>query len=111
MAEEFTYQKERKYFGRVPQGFDDTEIKIIGSHPIVPEKKEEFCLRNPNKLVLDNIPVMSEHKVSNVLLNSNLRSTRNVFPLARRACVTLLEAGPMGSTQPSRPTWLSTTRR
>ena len=66
MAEEHQYQRERKYFGRIPQGFDDTEIKIIGSHPIVPESKDLYILRNPNKLVLDNIPQLSEHKVSNV---------------------------------------------
>lgn len=73
MTEEFTYQKERRYFGRMPQGFDDTETKIIGSHQVVPERKEDFVLRNPNKLVLDNIPVMSEHRVSNVHSNSNFR--------------------------------------
>lgn len=62
MVEEFEYSKERRKFGRHPQ-FDDTDSKIVGSFN--PTNKEaEYTLRDPNKLVLDNIPQMSEHRVS-----------------------------------------------
>lgn len=62
MVEEFEYSKERKKFGRHPQ-FEDTESKIVGS--INPSQNTEpYVLRDPNKLILDNIPQMSEHRVS-----------------------------------------------
>lgn len=62
MVEEYEYQKPRKAFGRHPQ-FEDTDSKIVGSIP--PTNKEaEYTVRDPNMTVLDNIPLMSEHRVS-----------------------------------------------
>ena len=61
-ADQFPYQKKRKEFGRHPQ-FEDTETKIVGS--VIPNnsQKDLYTLRDPNKLVLDNIPQFSEHRV------------------------------------------------
>lgn len=69
MADQYTYQKKRKDFGRHAQ-FEDTETKIVGS--VIPnsQQKQIYMLRDPNKLVLDNIPQFSEHRVS----SSNLVS-------------------------------------
>lgn len=68
MADQFTYQKKRKEFGRHAQ-FEDTETKIVGS--VIPntQQKEIYQLRDPNKLVLDNIPQFSEHRVSSSNIN------------------------------------------
>ena len=65
MAEEFTYQKKRKDFGRHAQ-FEDTETKIVGSVPPNPQQREQYLLRDPNRLILDNIPQYSEHRVSHI---------------------------------------------
>ena len=64
MAEEVTYQKERKKFGRHPQ-FEDTETKIVGTVLPNSQQKNQYLLRDPNRLILDNIPQYSEHRVSN----------------------------------------------
>lgn len=65
MAEEFQYQKERQKFGRHAQ-FEDTETRIVGSVAQNKDQAEQFyVLRDPNKIVLDNIPQMSEHRVRN----------------------------------------------
>ena len=63
MAEEFQYQKERQKFGRHGL-FEDTETRIVGSVNQNQAAAEDYVLRNPNKVVLDNIPQMSEHRVS-----------------------------------------------
>ena len=63
MAEEFQYQKERKKFGRYPL-FEDTETRIVCLVNPQPEMADQYVLRDPNKIVLDNIPQMSEHRVS-----------------------------------------------
>jgi hypothetical protein len=57
MAEEYQYSKVRKNFGR-PPNFEDFPdgIKLVGTIAPVPDKAKNFVLRNPNKLVLDNIP-------------------------------------------------------
>jgi dynein intermediate chain 2 len=62
MADSLTYQKKRKEFGRPPQ-FEDTETKIVGS--IIPNTSisDNYILRDPNKLIIDNIPIFSEHSV------------------------------------------------
>jgi hypothetical protein len=60
MAEEYPYQKRRKDFGRRPQ-FDDTDTKIVGSVQPDHSQKNLYDLRNPNKLILDNIPQFSQH--------------------------------------------------
>ena len=65
MAEEYEYQKQRKTFGRYPM-FEDTDSKIVGSIPPT-NKDSDYVLRDPNTLIIDNIPIMSEHKVSNWL--------------------------------------------
>ena len=66
MAEEFQYQKERQKFGRhAVSQFEDTETRIVGSVNANKATAEElYVLRNPNKIVMDNIPQMSEHRVS-----------------------------------------------
>lgn len=62
MVEEFEYSKERKKFGR-HAAFDDTDCKILGSY--TPNNNgEPYVVRDPNRLTLDNIPQMSEHRVS-----------------------------------------------
>ena len=63
MADTYTYQKKRKEFGRHAQ-FDDTDTKIVGSVPPDPNQTDFFQERNPNKLVLTNLPVLSQHSVS-----------------------------------------------
>ncbi len=63
MADQHQYAKKRKEFGRHPQ-FDDTVTKIVGSVMPNPNQKELYQLRDPNKLILDNIPQFSEHRVS-----------------------------------------------
>jgi hypothetical protein len=55
MADQFTYQKKRKEFGRCPN-FEDTDTKIVGSVTPNTQQKDLYVLRDPNKLVLDNIP-------------------------------------------------------
>ena len=63
MAEEFQYQKERQKFGRHPN-FEDTETRIVGSINQNETQGELYQLRDPNKVTLTNIPLMSEHRVS-----------------------------------------------
>ena len=63
MADTYTYQKKRKEFGRHAQ-FDDTDTKIVGSVPPDPNQTDFFQERNPNKLVLTNLPVLSQHSVN-----------------------------------------------
>ena len=57
MVEEYQYAKQRKQFGR-QAAFDDFPdgLKAVGMVVPDPSKAEQFVLRNPNKLVLDNIP-------------------------------------------------------
>jgi hypothetical protein len=65
MAEEYQYSKIRKNFGK-PPNFEDFPdgIKLVGTVFPDPSKANNFVLRNPNKLVLDNIPQLSQHSVS-----------------------------------------------
>ena len=63
MTELYTYQKRRKEFGRHAQ-FDDTDTKIVGSIPPDPSQANNYLIRDPNKVVLSNIPQMSHHSVS-----------------------------------------------
>ncbi len=63
MADQHPYAKKRSAFGRHPQ-FEDTDIKIVGSLMPNNQQKNLYQLRDPNKLVLDNIPQLSEHRVS-----------------------------------------------
>jgi len=65
MAEEYQYAKLRRMFGK-PPNFEDFPdgIKLVGTVFPDPSKAQNFVLRNPNKLVLDNIPQLSQHSVS-----------------------------------------------
>lgn len=71
MADQHQYGKKRKEFGRHPQ-FEDTQTKIVGQIQPAPEMKDIYQLRNPNKLILDNIPQFSEHRVGRFLIFSLL---------------------------------------
>ena len=70
MADTFQYPKKRDKFGRHPQ-FDDTVTKIVGSVMPNPNQKELYQQRDPNKVILDNIPQYSEHRVSCMSYFSN----------------------------------------
>lgn len=63
MADSYIYQKKRKEFGRHAQ-FDDTDTKIVGSVPPDPNQADFFIVRDPNKLILSNQPVLSQHSVN-----------------------------------------------
>ena len=63
MAEEYPYQKKRTEFGRHAT-FEDTDTRIVGAVPHNENQDNDYTPRNPNKLVLDNIPQLSEHRVS-----------------------------------------------
>ena len=65
MTDYFTYQKRRKEFGKFPN-FADTEIKVVGFVPIGGTTlfNENYVIRNPNFIVLDNLAEMSEHSVN-----------------------------------------------
>lgn len=62
MADQHQYAKKRKEFGRHPN-FEDTVTKIVGSVMPNSSQKNEYITRDPNKLILDNIPQFSEHRV------------------------------------------------
>lgn len=62
MADAYTYQKKRKEFGRHP-AFEDSDTKIVGNVPPDPSCAENFIQRDPNKVVLTNIPRLSTHSV------------------------------------------------
>ena len=68
MAEEYSYQKKRTEFGRHAQ-FEDTDTRIVGALPYNEGQNDDYTQRNPNKIVLDNIPQLSEHRVSYTFLN------------------------------------------
>jgi hypothetical protein len=63
MAEEYPYQKKRTDFGRHAT-FEDTETRIVGAVAFSDAKDTEYTPRDPNKVVLHNIPDMSEHRVN-----------------------------------------------
>jgi hypothetical protein len=75
MADQHQYAKKRKEFGRHPQ-FDDTVTKIVGSVMPNHTQKDLYQQRDPNKLILDNIPQFSEHRVSNSITDASHRSTQ-----------------------------------
>ena len=55
MAEEYPYQKKRTDFGRHAT-FEDTDTRIVGAVAFNESQDNEYTRRNPNKLILDNIP-------------------------------------------------------
>lgn len=63
MTDAYTYQKKRKEFGRHAQ-FEDTDTKIVGSIPPDANQASSYHVRDPNKVVLSNVPQMSHHSVS-----------------------------------------------
>ena len=63
MAEEYSYTKKRFDFGRHAT-FEDTDTRIVGAVPANESQEQEYTPRNPNKITLDNIPMLSEHRVS-----------------------------------------------
>ena len=63
MTDAITYTKKRKMFGRHAQ-FEDTDTKIVGSIPPDPNYGDKFIMRDPNKIVLSNIPHYTFHEVS-----------------------------------------------
>jgi dynein intermediate chain 2 len=62
MADQFTYQKKRKEFGR-PAQFSDSDTKIVGNIPPDPSQSENFIMKDPKKIILSNIPNLSTHSV------------------------------------------------
>ena len=63
MAEEYAYQKKRNDFGRHAT-FEDTDTRIVGAVAFNQSQDSEYVPRDPNKITLDNIPQLSEHRVS-----------------------------------------------
>lgn len=63
-------------FGRRPQ-FDNTETKLVGTIEPDMKMRETFLLRNPNRLVLDNIPVLSQHSVNTDRVPTNHRGMKH----------------------------------
>jgi len=60
---EYIYMKQRKDFGRYCQ-FDEVEPKIIGVVERNIDCLNDFVEQTVINVVLDNIPVMSEHSVN-----------------------------------------------
>lgn len=58
MADQYTYQKKRKEFGR-HGAFEDTDTKIVGSVPPDKNCEEQFTSRDPNRLTMSNIAPLS----------------------------------------------------
>ena len=65
MTDYFTYGKKRKEFGKFPT-FADTETKVVGFVPLGGPSSfnDNYVMRNPNFIVLDNLVEMSEHSVN-----------------------------------------------
>ena len=62
MADVYEYSKARKNFGRHPQ-FEDSQTKMVCEQMPDPAVAEHYLLRDPNKISMDNIPVLSQHGV------------------------------------------------
>ena len=63
MADQYLYQKKRKEFGRHGQ-FGDSDVKITGFLAPDPTQMDNFIPRDPNRVILSNIPKLSTHSVS-----------------------------------------------
>lgn len=63
MAETWQYAKKRKFFGR-PPCFEDTDTKIVGCIPPEEINGSHYQVRDPNRIILSNIPQLSEHSVN-----------------------------------------------
>ena len=71
MADNWTYSKKRREFGR-PAQFEDTDVKIVGSIPPNQNQGAAYHVRDPNKIVLSNIPQLSQHSVSLLYLRFHI---------------------------------------
>jgi hypothetical protein len=60
MADTFQYDKKRRLFGNTPH-FEDTSTQLVGSIAPDSSQHELYEQRNPNTLILDNIPSFSQH--------------------------------------------------
>ena len=63
MTEAYTYTKKWKQFGRQP-AFEDTQTKILGMVPPDPNQADDYVQKNPNRILLSNIPERSMQTVS-----------------------------------------------
>jgi dynein intermediate chain 2 len=82
MADEFTYPKKRKEFGRYGQ-FDDTDTKIVGSVQPDQSQNDQYVRRDPNRMVLTNIEKMSQHGVNTDIVptgNKGMKHTEGGWP-------------------------------
>ena len=66
MADVFlTYQKKRKEFGRCPTDvFEDVETQLVGKVQQDVAMKSNYTPKDPNTVILTNIPDYSIHSVS-----------------------------------------------
>ena len=59
----YSYQKKRFEMGKSP-AFSDTELKLFGYIPSPNlQQNWQYMERDPNYIVFDNIPELSEHTV------------------------------------------------
>ena len=63
MIEPFRYAKKRKDFER-PAAFEDSDLKHLGGSVSDESLAKYYTHKNPNYLVLDNIPTLSTHEVN-----------------------------------------------
>eukprot|EP00742_Colponemidia_sp_Colp-10_P001216 GILJ01001309.1.p1 GENE.GILJ01001309.1~~GILJ01001309.1.p1 ORF type:complete len:593 (-),score=99.77 GILJ01001309.1:140-1918(-) len=78
----FSYQKRKKEFGK-HCNFEDFESKLLGSVDTVDAIRNEYIIKNPNNVVLDNIPEMSEHTVNTervVTVNKGMKHLEGGWP-------------------------------
>lgn len=66
MSDFFSYQKKRRDVGQPYAPFQDTDVKVMGYLPTQSTQGlgPNHVKRNPNFLILDNIPEMSEHIIN-----------------------------------------------
>ena len=68
MSEFYSYPKKRRDVGQPYAAFQDTDVKVMGYLPTQSTQAQglgpNHVRRNPNFLVLDNIPEMSEHVIN-----------------------------------------------
>ena len=60
------YTKKRREFGRDPTavGFEDSQVQLIGSIESESDLRNCYVERDPNTVILSNIPELSEHSVN-----------------------------------------------
>eukprot|EP00744_Colponema_vietnamica_P003227 GILI01004977.1.p1 GENE.GILI01004977.1~~GILI01004977.1.p1 ORF type:complete len:582 (-),score=174.73 GILI01004977.1:310-2055(-) len=78
----YTYQKRRKEFGK-HCSFEDFDAKLLGSVDRDKESAQNYIDRNPNTMILDNIPDMTEHSVNTlrvVTVNKGMKHLEGGWP-------------------------------